>query len=42
MVRIESVRTLMALAAEHKLQLHHLDATIAFLNGELKEEIYLK
>ena len=42
MVRFESVRTLIALAAIHKLQLHQLDVATAFLNGELKEEIYMK
>ena len=42
MVRSESVRTLIALAAKHKLQLHQLDVATTFLNGELKEEIYMK
>ena len=41
-VRFESVRTLIALAAKHKFQLHQLDVATAFLNGELKEEIYMK
>ena len=35
-VRFESVQTLIASAAKHKLQLHQLDVTTAFLNGELK------
>ena len=42
MVRFESVQTLIALAAKHKFQLHQLDVATAFLNGELKEEIYMK
>ena len=42
MVRSESVRTLISLAAKHKLQLHKLDIATAFLNGELKKEIYMK
>ena len=41
-LRFESVQTLIALAAEYKLQLHQLDVATAFLNGELKEEIYMK
>ena len=39
-VRFESVRTMIALAAEHDLKLHQIDVTAAFLNGELKESIY--
>ena len=41
-VRFESVRTIIALAAQHGLKLHQMDVTTAFLNGELKEEIYMK
>ena len=41
-VRFESVRTLIALAVKHKLQFHQLDVTTAFLNVELKEEMYMK
>ena len=41
-MRFESVRALIALAAKKKLHLHQLDVTAAFLNGELKEEIYMK
>ena len=41
-VRFGSVRTLITLAARHKLQHHQLDVATAFLNGELKEEIYIK
>ena len=41
-VRFESVHALIALAARKKLHLHQLDVTTAFLNGELKEEIYIK
>ena len=41
-VRFESVRTVIALAAKHDLKLHQLDINMAFLNGELNEEIYMK
>ena len=41
-VRSESVRTFITLAAEHRLQLHQLDVANAFLNGNLKEQIYTK
>ena len=41
-VRFESVRTIIALAAKYELKLHQMDATTAFLNGELKEDIFMK
>lgn len=41
-VRFESVRTIISLAAKYDLKLHQADITIASLNGELKEDIYLK
>ncbi len=41
-VRFESVRTVIALAAQHGLKLHQTDVTTAFLNGILNEEIHMK
>ena len=41
-VRFESIRAIIALAAKHNLQLHQIDITTAFLNGELKEDIFMK
>ena len=41
-VRFESVQTVIALAAKHDLKLHQLDITMAFLNGELNVDIYMK
>ena len=41
-VRFESVRTVIALAVQDKLKLHQMDVTTAFLNGELKEQVYMK
>ena len=41
-VRTESVRALIALAAKNNMILHQLDVTSAYLNGTLDEEIYMK
>jgi len=41
-VRTESVRTVIALAAKNNLLLHQMDVTTAFLNGTLEEEVYMK
>ncbi len=40
-VRMESVRTLIAMSVQYGLQLHQVDATTAFLNGKLEEEVYM-
>ena len=42
MVRGESVRTVIALAVQQDLNLHQMDITTAFLNGELEEEVYMQ
>lgn len=39
--RIESVRFIIALAASKGWQVHHLDVKTAFLNGDLKEEVFV-
>jgi hypothetical protein len=39
--RIESVRLLIALAANQGWEVHHMDVKSAFLNGDLKEEVYV-
>ena len=41
-VRFESLRTMIALAVQNGLKLHQMDVTTAFLNGTLKEEVYMK
>ena len=41
-VRFESVRTVIALAVQNGLKLYQTDFATAFLNGELKEEVYMK
>ena len=38
----ECVRTIIALVAKKNLKLHQMDITIAFLNGTLEEEVYMK
>uniref|UniRef100_A0ACD5U8P7 Uncharacterized protein n=1 Tax=Avena sativa TaxID=4498 RepID=A0ACD5U8P7_AVESA len=39
--RLDSVRLLLAVAAQFKWQVHHMDVKTAFLNGELGEEVYV-
>ena len=41
-VRFESIRIVIALAVQFELKLHQMDVTTAFLNGELKEDLYMK
>ena len=41
-VRMESVRTLIAMSVQYGLKLHQVDVTTAFLNGELEEEVYMR
>ncbi|WVZ89349.1 hypothetical protein U9M48_035769 [Paspalum notatum var. saurae] len=41
MARMESVRLLLALAAQEGWHVHHMDVKSAFLNGDLKEEVYV-
>jgi hypothetical protein len=38
---MESVRILLILAAQEGWQVHHMDVKSAFLNGDLKEEVYV-
>lgn len=39
--RLETVRLLVAMAAQEGWKLHHMDVKSAFLNGELVEEVYV-
>ena len=38
---MESVRVFLALAAQEGWRVHHMDVKSAFLNGDLKEEVYV-
>ena len=40
-VRITSIRVLLAFAIQFDLEIHQMDVRIAFLNGDLNEEIYM-
>lgn len=40
--RMETVRVLMALAAEGGWEIHDMDVKSAFLNGELAEDVYVQ
>jgi hypothetical protein len=40
--RLESIRLLLALAAEEGWQVHHMDVKIAFMNGDLQKEVFVQ
>lgn len=40
-VRYSSIRLILALAAEYNLEVHQMDVAAAYLNGKLKEEIFM-
>ena len=41
-VKLTSIRILIAIAATYRLEIHQMDVVTAFLAGELKEEIYME
>ena len=41
-VKVQTLRTIIAIAANNKLIVHQIDINTAFLNGELNEEIYVE
>jgi len=41
-VRFESIKSVIALRAQHKLQLDQMDVSTTFLHGELGEEVYMR
>jgi hypothetical protein len=40
--RLESIRILLAYAAHHSFKLFQMDVKSAFLNGPIKEEVYME
>ena len=40
--RLESVRLLLVIAGHHSWEVHHMDVKSAFLNGDLKEVVYVQ
>ena len=42
MTRITSIRVILAIVALRNLQVYQIDVKIAFLNGNLEEEIYME
>ena len=40
--RLESIRILLAYASHHNFKLHQMDVKSAFINGPLKELVYVK
>jgi hypothetical protein len=40
--RMETVKVLLALAAQGNWEIHHMDVKSDFLNGVLLEEVYVK
>ena len=41
-VRVQSLRTIFAVAANCDLEIHQIDIDTAFLNGELEEEVFIE
>ena len=41
-VKLASIRILLALAVIYELEIHQMDVVMAFLAGELKEKIYME
>ena len=41
-VRIENLRTILSIGAMRDMEIHQMDVNSTFLNGLLKEEIYMK
>jgi hypothetical protein len=40
--RYTSIRTVLAIATVKKWKIHQMDVKIAFLNGEIEEEVYVE
>jgi hypothetical protein len=42
LTRLESIRILLAYVAHHSFKLYQMDVKSAFLNGPIKEEVYVE
>jgi hypothetical protein len=42
LARLESIRILLAYVAHHSFKLYQMDVKSAFLNGPIKEEVYVE
>jgi len=40
--KMDTIRILLSLSAQHSWSIYQLDVKIAFLHGELKEEVYIQ
>ena len=40
--RMDTIRTVLAIAAQNKWPVHQMDVKLAFLNGYLEEEVYVE
>ena len=40
--RMDTVRTVLSIAAQNKWHVHQMDVKLAFLNGYLDEEVYVE
>jgi hypothetical protein len=40
--KMDSIRLVLAIAASHKWEVHHMDVKSAFLHGDIKEDIYME
>lgn len=41
-VRYETIQMLLALTAEYDMEVDHMDVKTAFLNGDLKETVFME
>lgn len=41
-VRHSTIRTILSLAVEHDLLIHHVDIVAAYLNGDLKDDVFME
>jgi hypothetical protein len=42
MAKFSSLWTIFALVAKHDLELHQMDVKVAYLNADLKEDLYMQ